>query len=99
MASSRQTSSLSRRQILANVQDRKTGGTPEVPAEEDAEAAARNENAERILSKPVKGRGKKTRRKKPRGRSVTQVVLLAIIGIGGIAVILGLRYLFEMVGN
>ncbi len=102
MASSGSASVLSRKRILANAQAsaqaRKTGGTPEVPAEEDAEAAARNENAERILSKPVKGRSKKTRRKKPRGRSMTQVILLAVIGIGGIAAIIGLRYLSEALG-
>ncbi len=87
---------MSRQRIRANAQDRRTGETPQTP-EEDA-AAARNEAAERILSKPVKSRGKKSRRKKPRGRWTTQVVLLAIIGIGGIAAIIGLRYLSEAFG-
>ena len=98
MASSAKISSLSRKRILANAQVLKTGQTPEAPAEEDTDVAARNEDAVRILSKPVKGRGKKTRRKEPRGRSVTQVVLLAAIGIGGIAAIIGLRYLSEALG-
>ncbi len=98
MASSGPASSLSRKRILANAQDRRTGEIPEAPAEEDAEAAARNAAAVRILSKPVKSRGKKSRRKKPRGRWTTQVVLLAIIGIGGIAAIIGLRYLSEAIG-
>ncbi len=103
MGSSGQSGSLSRKRILANVQDRKTGETPEVMAEEDADVAARNEAAERILSKPVKAKSKKTgakksRAKKPPGRSTTQVVLLAAIGIGGIAAIIGLRYLAEAFG-
>ena len=102
MASSGSASSMSRKRILANAQAsaqaRKTGGAPEAPAEEDAEVAARNAAAERILSKPVKSKGKKSRRKKPRGRSTTQVVVLAIIGITGIAAIIGLRYLSEALG-
>ncbi len=98
MASSGQASSIARRRILANAQNRKSVGTSEAPAEEDAEVAARNADAERILSKRVKGRGKKTKRKKPRGQSATQVVVLAIIGIAGIAAIIGLRYLGESVG-
>ena len=97
MVSSGQTSSLSRKRILANAQVRNTGGTPEAPAEEDADVAARNEDAERIRSKSVTT-GKK-RRKKRWGRSTTQVVLLAAIGIGGIAAILGLRYVAEMIGD
>ncbi len=96
MNSSGPASSLSRKRILANAQDRSTGNTPQSP-EEDA-AAARNEAAERILSKPVKGKAKKTRRKKRRSRSTTQVVLLAVIGISGIAAIIGLRYLSEAFG-
>lgn len=86
---------MARKRILANAQTRKSGGTPEAPAEEDA---ARNADVERILSKRVKGRGNKTRRKKPRGQSTTQVVVLAIIGITGIAAIIGLRYLGEAFG-
>ncbi len=97
MNSSGPASSLSRKRILANAQDRSTGEIPQSP-EEDAAAAARNEAAERILSKPVKGKAKKTRRKKRRSRSTTQVVLLAIIGISGIAAIIGLRYLSEAFG-
>ena len=98
MASSGPASSIARRRILANAQNRKSGGTSEAPAEEDAEVAARNAEAERILSKRVKVRSNKTRRKKPRGKSTTQVVLLAIIGIAGIAAIIGLRYLSEALG-
>ncbi len=97
MASSGQTSSLNRRRILANAQVRKTGQTPETPAEEDTDVAAKNEDAERMPSQPVKG--KKTKRKKSPGRSTTQVVLLGVVVIAGIAAILGLRYLSEMVGN
>ncbi len=93
MASSGSANSLSRKRILANVQDRRTGTQPE----EDA-AAARNEAAERILSKPVKSKTRKSRVKKPKGRSATQVVILAIIGISGIAAIIGLRYLAEAFG-
>ena len=98
MASSGPASSIARRRILANAQNRKSGGTPDESAEADAEATARNEDAQRILSKRVKARGGKTKRKKPKGRSSTQVVLLAIIGITGIAAIIGLRYLSEALG-
>ncbi len=98
MASSGPANTLSRKRILANVQDRRIGGIPEVPAEEDADVAARNANAERILSKPVKSKTKKTKAKKRSGRSTTQVVLLAIIGIAGIAAIIGLRNLAEAFG-
>ena len=98
MASSAKISSMSRQRILANAQDRRTGETPEAPRE-DAAAVARNEAAESILSKPIKGRGKKSRRKKRWGQEATQVVLLGAVVIGGIAAILGLRYLSEMVGN
>ncbi len=98
MASSGPASSIARKRILANAQNRKSGGAPEALAEEDAEAAARNADVERILSKRVKGRGGKSKRKKPKGRSATQVVLLAIIGITGIAAIIGLRYLSEAFG-
>ena len=98
MASSGQASSTSRKRILANVQGRRAGDAPEAPPEEDAAAAARNENAERILSKPVKSKSKKARAKKPRGRSTNQVVVLAIIVISGIAAIIGLRYLAEAFG-
>ncbi len=97
MASSAKISSLSRKRILANAQVRKTGQTLEAPAEEDTDVAARNEDAERILSKPVKA-GKK-RRKKRWSQEATQVVLLGAVVIGGIAAILGMRYLSEMVGN
>ena len=99
MASSGQASSTSRKRILANVQGRRVGDAPEAPPEEeDAAAAARNEKAERILSKPVKSKSKKARAKKPRGRSTNQVVVLAIIVISGIAAIIGLRYLAEAFG-
>ena len=98
MASSGPSSSIARKRILANAQNRKSGGAPEAPAEEDAEVAARNADVERILSKRVTGRSNKTRRKKPRGKSTTQVVMLAIIGITGIAAIIGLRYLSEALG-
>ena len=61
-----------------------------------AQGAARNEDAQRILSQPVKA-GEK-RRKKPQSQQTTRVILLGAILIGGIAAILGLRYLAEMVG-
>ena len=95
MASSGQTSSLSRRRILANSQVRKTGETPEAPTEEDTDGAARNEDAERILSQPAREK----RRKKRWSQEATQVVLLGAVLIAGIAAILGMRYLSEMVGN
>ncbi len=95
MASSGLSSSLSRKRILANMQDRKTGGTPEASVEEDV--ASRADDAERIPSKPVKA-GQK-RRKKRWGREATQVVLLGAVVIGGIAAIVGLRYLAEMVSG
>ena len=91
MASSGLSSSLSRKRILANAQDRKTGGTPEASVEEDV--ASRADDAERIPSKPVKA-GQK-RRKKRWGQEATLVVLLGAILIGGIAAIVGLRYLAE----
>ena len=69
-----------------------------MPAEEDADVSVRDEEARRALSKPVKAKAKKTRRKKPQGSSAAQVVLLGAIGIGGIAVIIGLRYLAEAFG-
>ena len=89
---------MSRKRILANVQGRKANQRPEPTPEEDAESAAREQDAERILSKPVKSRGKKPKVKKPAGRSTTQVIVLAIIGISGIAAIIGLRYLAEAFG-
>ena len=102
MASSTKISSVRRQRILANAQAKaqahKTSETPEVPAEEDTNVATRDANSERILSKPVTGKSKKSRRKKSPGRSTTQIVLLAVIGIGGIAAIIALRYLSEAVG-
>ena len=89
---------MSRKRILANSQVRNTGEPPVPPGEDDAEVAARNEIAERILSKPVKSRGRKTRAKKPKSRSTTQVVMLGAIVITGIAAIIGLRYLAEAFG-
>ncbi len=96
MASSAKISSLSRKRILAYAQVLKTGQTPEAPAEEVTDVALRADDAERMLSQPVKA-GKK-RRKKRWGQGTTQVVLLAAIGIGGIAAIIGLRYLSEALG-
>jgi hypothetical protein len=98
MASSGPASSISRKRILANAQVRKTGGPPEAPGEDDAEVAAQNENAERILSKPIKGKGRRIKAKKPKIRSTTQVVMLGAIVITGIAAIIGLRYLAEAFG-
>ena len=89
---------MSRNRILANVQDRRTGVTPEVRSEEDAAAAARDKAAERILSKPSRPKQGKLGRKKPPARSITKILLLAAIGIGGIAAIIGLRYLTEAFG-
>ena len=104
MASSEQTSTQRRKRIRANVgrtranvQERKKGDTPEAPPEEDANVAARNAAAQRILSQPVKV-GKK-RRKKPQGRSMTPVALFGAILIGGIAAIIGLRYFAEILGG
>jgi hypothetical protein len=98
MASSGHTSHLSRARIIANVQDRKTPKIPEALTEEDAHVAARNEDAQRILSKPVKAKPKKTRRRKHQRDSVAQVLLLGTIVIGGISAIIGLRYLAETFG-
>ena len=94
---------MSRKRILANVQDRRTGEAPEAPPEEEPVSSppphcGRNEAAGRILSSPVKSKSKKSRARKPQGRSTTQIVVLAIIGIGGIAAIIGLRYLGEAFG-
>ncbi len=97
MVSSGQTSSLSRKQILANAQVRKTDETSEAAAEEVTDVALRVDDAERLLSQPVKA-GEK-RRKKGWSQEATQVVLLGAVVIGVIAAILGLRYLSEMVGN
>ncbi len=94
MASSGHANYLSRKRIIDNVEECKTVGTPEASVEEDV--ASRNDDAERILSKPVKA-GEK-RRKKRWGREATQVVLLGSVLIGGIAAIIGLRYLAEMFG-
>ncbi len=103
MASSGQTSTQKRNRIRANVkrtranvQERKKGDTPEAPPEEETTVALRADDAQRILSQPVKA-GKK-RRKKPQSQQTTRVILLGAILIGGIAAILGLRYLAEMVG-
>ena len=103
MASSGQTSTQRRNRIRANVgrtranvQERKKGDTPEAPPEEETNVALRADDAQRILSQPVKA-GKK-RRKKPQSQQTTRVILLGAILIGGIAAILGLRYLAEMVG-
>ena len=103
MASSEHTSTLNRKRLRANVkrtranvQERKKGDTPEAPPEEETTVASQADDAQRILSKPVKA-GEK-RRKKRWGRSTTQVALLGAILIGGIAAIIGLRYLAEMVG-
>ncbi len=96
MASSGHTSTLSRKRIRANVQERKKGDTPETPPEEETTVASRADDAQHILSQPVKAA--KKRRKKPWGQETIQVVLLGAMLIGGIAAILGLRYLAEMVG-
>ncbi len=87
---------LSRKRIRANLQERKKGDTSEAPREEKTTVASQADDAERTLSKPVKA-GEK-RHKKRWGRSMTQVALLGAIVFGGIAVIIGLRYLAEMVG-
>ena len=94
MASSGHAKQLSRNRIIANVQERKTGRTPEAPGEEEMW----DDDARRILSQPVKAKAKKNRRKKPQGGSTTQLGLLSAIVIGGIAVIIGLRHLAEMFG-
>ena len=103
MASSEQTSTQRRKRIRANVgrtranmQERKKGDTPEAPPEEETTVALRADDAQRILSQPVKA-GEKRRRKRW-GRLMTQVALLGAIMFGGIAAIIGLRYLAEMVG-
>ncbi len=96
MASSGNTSSRTRQRIRANVQGRKKGDPPEKPSEQEAADAVRAEAAERILSHPIKSKTVTKRRKKRRGRSLFQVGLLGTIVIGGIAAIIGLRYLAEM---
>ena len=84
------------RRTRANVQERKKGDTPEALPEEETTVTSRADDAQRILSQPVNA-GKK-RRKKPWSHKTTQVVLVGAIFVGGIAAILGLRYLAEMVG-
>jgi len=98
MASSGSNASLSRKRILANVQGRKTNQLPEPTPEEGAEIAAQEQAAERMLSKPVKSKGKITKAKRPKDRSTTQIIILAVIVITGIAAIIGLRYLAEAFG-
>ena len=95
MASSGHANYLSLKRIIDNVEECKTVGTPEASVEEDV--ASRNDDAERILSNPVKAG--KQRRKKRWGREATQVAVLGVVVIGGIAAIIGLRYLAEMVGD
>lgn len=97
MASSASTKSIARRRIRANAQGRKTNDTLEAPDEDDVDVAALDDDAERILSQRIKSGQKKKRRPKSR-RSTTQVGLLAAIVIGGIAMIIGLRYIAEMFG-
>ncbi len=94
MAGSGHTNHLSRKRIIDNVEECKSGGTPEAPGEEETTVASRADDAHRILSQPVKAR--KKRRKKPWGQETIQVVLLGTILIGGIAAIIGLRYAAEM---
>jgi len=98
MASSGHVNYMSRRRIIDNVEMCKSGGTPNVPGEEKSTVPSQTDDAQRILSQPGKAKARKKRRKKPHGRSATQVVLLGSIVIGGIAVIIGLRYLAEMYG-
>ena len=97
MASSGNSKAQTRRRILANVQDRKKGNLPEAPPEEDTTVASRAEDAKRVLSQPVKA-GRRKKRGKPKGKSATQVGLLGAIVVGGIAAIIGLRYLAEAFG-
>ena len=97
MASAASNKALTRKRILANVQDRKKTDTPDVSAEEDAKTAAQESAAERILCQPVKAARKK-RRKPPKGRSVAQITLLGAIVIAGIAAIIVLRNVAEMSG-
>ena len=94
MASTASSKALARKRIRANTQGRK--GTPEAPTEEDTAAAAKAEEAERILSKRVKVEPK--RRKPKKGRSLAQVGVLGAIVIAGIAAILALRKVAEMSG-
>ncbi len=94
MASSGHANYLSRKRIIDNVEECKSGRTPEAPGEEEMW----DDDARRILSQPVKAKAKINRRKKPQGSSTTQLGLLSAIVIGGIAVIIGLRYLAEMFG-
>ncbi len=94
MAPTASSKALARKRILANAQGRK--GTPEAPTEEDAPAAARADEAERILSKRVKVESK--RRKPKKGRSIAQIGLLGAIVIAGIAAIIALRNVAEMSG-
>jgi hypothetical protein len=96
MASTGPATSLNRKQILANIQGRGSNESPE----ENAEVAARDDAAERILFKPVKSKStaRRPKAKKPKGQSTTQIVLLAVIGLTGLAAIIGLRYLAEAFG-
>ncbi len=97
MASSASTSSMARQRIRANTQGRKSSAEIAAEAEEEAKVAEQNAAAERILSQSVKaGHPTKKRRAKPERKSTAQIGLLAAIVIGGIAAIIGLRYLAEM---
>ncbi len=98
MASSGHVNYLSRRRIIDNVEMCKSGGTPNVPGEEKSTVPSQTDDAQRILSQPGKAKARKKRRKKPHGRSVIQVVVLGAIGVGGIAVIIGLRNVAEIFG-
>ena len=96
MASSGQTNILSRKRIRANAQVRKKGDTPEAPPEEETTVASRADDAQHIVSKPVKAAKKNGRLWGP---GSTLIVVLGTVVIGGIAAILGLRHLAEIVGG
>ena len=87
---------MARRRIRANTQDLKSDAGAAVEAEEEAKVAEQNAVAERILSHQVKSGQPKKRHAKPKRKLTALLGLLAAIVIGGIAAILGLRYLAEV---
>ena len=88
---------MTRKRILANIQDRKNGDPPETDPEEDTTVDSRAVDAGRILSQAAKA-GRRKKRKKAKGKTTTQIGLLGVLVVGGIAVIIGLRYVAEAFG-
>ena len=80
----------------ANVQEPKKGDTPEMSPEEEAAVASRADDAQPILSEPIKTI--KYKRKKPWSQQSIQAIVLGALLIAGIAALIGVRYLTETFG-